>query len=142
MIIAKEYLEQIEKDNSRIENKLVELYQLRCLATSTSSFSTNDRVQTSLEGDKLGKIVAKIVDAEKELDDMIDKLIDEKQKRIEIIEQVQATSNIQYIILHKHYVQFKSFSIIAKEEGFSVVWVRKLHKSALENVQNILNCIS
>ena len=139
MLDAKEYLKQIKKDNDKIQNKLVELTQLKILASSTSSFSTGDRVQSSLEGDKLGKIIAKIVDAEKELDEMIDNLIAEEQKRIGIIEQVQKTSNIQYIILHKHYVQFKSFAEIAAEEHYSTARISQLHIKALGTVQKILN---
>jgi NAD(P)H-dependent flavin oxidoreductase YrpB (nitropropane dioxygenase family) len=142
MILAKEYLEQIKKDDDKIQNKIIELYQLRCIATGVGSISTSDKIQSSLEGDKLGKIVAKIADAEKELDEMIDKLVAEKQERIKIIEQVQEESNIQYKILHKRYVQFKSFNEIADEENYTTVWISKLHTEALEKVQNILNSLS
>lgn len=140
-MLAKDFLEQIEKDDNRIQNKLVELYQLRCLASGIGSLSTDDRVQSSPEGDRLGKIIAKIVDAEKEINELIDNLIVEKQKRIDIIEQIQSESNLQYIVLHKHYVQYKSFTNIAKEEGYSDVWILKVHSEGLKNVQNILNCI-
>lgn len=140
-MLAKDFLEQIKKDADKIQNKLIELYQLRCLASGVGSISLNDRVQSSPEGDRLGKIVAKIVDVEKEIDEMIDNLVAEKQKRIEVIEKVQLENNLQYIVLHKHYVQYKSFTDIADEEGYSNVWILKIHQEALKNVEKILNCI-
>lgn len=136
---AKEYLQQIAKDNSLIQNKCIEVYQLRCLATNITAPMGTEPVQTSGVSDKVGNITAKIVDLENEINELIDRYIDDKQHRIEIIEQI--ADPLQYNILHKHYVQGKKFREIAEEEHYSEVHINKQHIKALAKVQKILNSI-
>ncbi|MDE6123740.1 MAG: hypothetical protein K2G22_00730, partial [Eubacterium sp.] len=98
MVDAKTFLEDIENKNARIQCKLTEIEQLRNLATSISSLSTETPVQSSSDGDRIGKIIASIVDKEKELDAIVDDYIDEKEKRIKLIEQLD--DSLQYKVLH------------------------------------------
>lgn len=137
---AKEFLQQIEKDDLIIKNKSVELYQLKCLVTSTTAPLKSDPVQASGTSDKVGRITAKMVDLQNETNELIDKYIDDKQRRIEIIEQVK--DPMQYKILHMRYVQYdkyKKMTDIANKLHFSEVWVAKIHGQALQEVQKILN---
>lgn len=134
---AQTYLEYIEKANAQIQNKLVEVYQLRCLAESITAPMGTEPVQTSGVSDKVGNITAKIVDLEQKINRMIDTFIDKKQERIEVIEQVEDT--LLYTILHKRYVQGKKFVTIAEEEHYSEVHICNKHQEALEAVQQILN---
>jgi hypothetical protein len=136
---AKEYLQQIARDNNLIQNKCVEVYQLRCLATNITAPMGTEPVQTSNISDKVGIIAVKIVDLENEINNLIDRYIDDKQERIEIIEQI--ADPLQYNILHKHYVQGKKFKEIADEEHYSEIHINKQHQKALEKVQNILKSI-
>jgi DNA-directed RNA polymerase specialized sigma subunit len=136
---ARVYLQQIAKDDKLIQNKCVEVYQLRCLATSVTAPMGTEPVQTSGVSDKVGNITAKIVDLEAEINRMIDKFIDDKQERIKVIEQVNEP--LQYNILHKHYVQGKKFREIAEEEHYTEVHISKQHQKALKKVQKIINCI-
>lgn len=136
---AKQYLQQIARDDRLIQNKCVEVYQLRCLATNVTAQMGTEPVQSSSVSDKVGNIVAKIVDLEAEINRMIDKFIDDKQERIAIIEQVGDT--LQYNILHKFYVQGKSLKEIAAEEYYSEVHIAKQHIKALEKVQKIIDSI-
>jgi DNA-directed RNA polymerase specialized sigma subunit len=139
MVDAKTYLQEIQKDNRLIQNKCIEVYQLRCLATSVTAPMGTEPVQTSGVSDKVGSIAAKIVDLECEINKMIDRYIDDKQERIKVIEQVE--DPLQYNILHGHYVQGKRFREIAEDECYSEVHINKQHQYALKKVQNILNCI-
>lgn len=134
---AEKYLEQIETLDVRIENKRVELYQLDCLVKSITAQMGSEVVQTSGVNDKVGNIVAKIVDLKKEILRMIDEFLDEKQERIAVIEQVDDALLCK--ILHKHYVQYKKFKTIAKEVHYSEVSVSNKHQEALEKVQEILD---
>ena len=136
---ARTYLQQIQKDNKLIQNKCVEVYQLRCLATSVTAPMGTEPVQTSGVSDKVGNITAKIVDLECEINKMIDRFIDDKQERIKVIEQVE--NPLQYNILHSYYVQGKRFKEIAEEEHYSEVHINKQHQKALEKVQKTLNSI-
>lgn len=136
---AKKYLSQILKDDRIIKNKCVEVYQLRCLATSVTAPMGKESVMTSGPSDKVGNIVSKILDMENEINELIDRYIDEKQERIKVIEQIE--DPLQYTILHKHYVQGIRFRDIAEEEHYSEVHIAKQHQKALAKVQNILNSI-
>ncbi len=137
MIDAKKYLEEIERYNSVIENKLAEIDQLKSLATSISAVTSDTPVQSSSEGDRIGKIIASIVDKEKELDAIVDDYIDEKEKRIRLIEQLD--DSLQYKVLHKRYVELKSLSEIASEECYTYDWIGKKHSQGLKKVQEMLN---
>ena len=136
---AKEYLGQIDFLDRLIQNKQFEVYQLKCLATNVTAPMGTEPVQNSNVSDKVGNITAKIVDLEIEINGLIDQYIDEKQKRITLIEQID--DPLQYSILHKKYIQRKSLTEIAEEEHFSYVWVNKNHGYALKKIQNFLNCI-
>jgi DNA-directed RNA polymerase specialized sigma subunit len=136
---ARTYLKQILKDDKMIQNKCVEVYQLRCLATNVTAPMGTEPIATSGVSDKVGNIVAKIVDLENEINDLIDKFIDDKQERIKVIEQVDEP--LQYAILHKHYVQGMRFREIADEEHYSEIHIAKQHQKAIEKVQRILNSI-
>ena len=137
MIDAKKYLEEIERYNSVIENKLAEIDQLKSLATSITTATSDTPVQSSGNNDRIGKIVADIVDKENELQKITDKLVDEKNERVQIIEQLE--DRLQYNILHKRYLQLMEFEDIAEKEHYSKQWIYKIHKQALENIQIILN---
>ena len=137
---AKEFLQQIEKDDLIIKNKSVELYQLKCLVTSTTATMKDDPVQTSGASDKVGRITAKMIDLQNEINVLIDKYIDDRQERIKIIEQVK--DPLQYKILHMRYIQYdkyKKMSDIANKLHFSEVWVAKIHGQGLQEVQKMLN---
>lgn len=134
---AKEFLKQIERDDRRIESKITEVYQLRCLATNVTAPMGREPIQSSDISDKVGKTVAKIVDLENEINRLIDNFVDDKQQRINVIEQV--VDPLLYSILHKHYVAYKSFSTIAEELHYSTVWISRKHTEALAEVQKVLD---
>lgn len=137
MIDAKKYLEEIERDNTTIENKLAEINQLENLATNISATTSVTPVQSSGTSDRIGKIVADIADKENELQKLCDEFVDKINERIKLIEQLN--DRLHYIILHKHYVQFKPFKLIAKEVNYTYDYVIKKHTSALIEIEKILN---
>lgn len=134
---AKEYLGQIEMLDELIQNKLVEAYQLRCLATSCTAPTDREPGGSGGVSDRVGNIVAKIVDLENETNDIIDRFVDLKQECIGVIEAVQPP--LWYTILHKHYIQYKPLVVIAEEEGYSYSHICDLHLRCLEKVQSILD---
>lgn len=87
--------------------------------------------------DRVGNIVAKLVDLENETNNIIDRYIDLKQDCIKLIESVK--NPLWYTILHKYYIQYKSLVQIAEEEGYAYQYVCEVHLKALAEVQKILN---
>lgn len=75
---TKEYLGQISRLNRMINNKLVEIQQLRELVCSISSINNEERVQTTPNFDKIGAKFAKIDELERNLDAIIDNYVDKK----------------------------------------------------------------
>ena len=132
---AKEYLLQIRKVDRLIENKVAEIDQWKTIATGTTAYSEGDRVQSSGSKEKMADAVARYLDMENEINADIDRLIDIKQEVISTIEQLQTD---EYDILHKIYVQFKSFQEVAAEKGKSYSWVTSKHGRGLANLQRIL----
>ena len=62
---TKEYLNQISRLNRMINNKLAEISQLRELSCSISAVSTEERVRSTPNVDRIGSTYAKIDEMEK-----------------------------------------------------------------------------
>ncbi len=134
---ADEFLKQIERYDRLIDCKLSELYRYKCLVTSVTVPTDREAVQTSGVSDKVGNIVAKIVDLEDEIDTIIDEYIDTRKRCINVIEMIR-DQPLQYTIIHKHYVQYKTYAEIAVEESYSYDGIIKAKNRALKRVDAIL----
>lgn len=132
---AKQYLSQIEILDKRIQNKLSEEYQLRSLATNISVSNNSERVQTSGSGDRVGNIVAKIVDVQSEIDQIVDDYLKQKADVIHTIESVSVLNF--YSVLFMRYIEYKSLDDISSEMGYSLQHVKRLHSQALNEVKKI-----
>ncbi|MEE0981456.1 MAG: DUF1492 domain-containing protein [Acutalibacteraceae bacterium] len=134
---ADEFLKQIERADTLIDSKLSELYRLRCLVTSITVPTDREAIQTSGVSDKVGNTVAKIVDLENEIDDMIDEYIDTRNKCIGVIEQLKDT--LQYKVIHMRYVEYKSYVEIEDELNYSHQWIMDVRRAALREIERIIN---
>lgn len=126
---TKAYLKQIERLDRMIQNKLVEIYQLKTIACNATVSNENERVQTSADKDRLGSTVAKIIDLEKETDILVTDFVN---KRKHIIEQIDRIEDINmYHVLSARYVAKKTFDEIADELNYSRMQVNRIHGKAL-----------
>lgn len=132
---TREYLNQIQRYDRVIRNKYVELEQLESHATGLISFSYGDRVQTSGSQDKIGDLVAKIVDLQSEIADDTNEYLEKKTQVIKTIDSVK--NSVLYDILFKKYVEGKTLDIIADEIGYSYQRIKELHLSAIATVKKI-----
>jgi hypothetical protein len=87
---TKEYLQQIGKLNKMINNKMIELAQMKEMAYSIKAVGTDERVMSSSDPDKTGCAYAKIEEMEEKINGMIDNYIDTKEKIINQIESIEA----------------------------------------------------
>lgn len=134
---AKEYLLQLQDIDIKVKHKLEEIEALKQLATSSGAVSDGERVQTSVSGDKIPRIVAKYVDMENKINRDIDGYIDLKDK---IINEIHSLKNKLYMdILFKRYVEFKSLEKIAVELGYSYIHIRRMHGYALLEFQKVID---
>ncbi len=127
---TKDYLNQINRLNRMINNKISEISQLRELAYSVSSIKNEEKVQTSLKPDSIGCTIAKLEEMEKDIDRTIDEYRDKKCK---IISQIDGMEDENYYnILFSRYIEKKSFELIATEMSFSYRNITRLHGKALK----------
>ena len=132
---TKQYLQQIERLDKMIQNKLSEIYQLKTMACSVTVSNDSERVQTSSDKDRLGSTVAKIVDLEKETDRLVDSFIDLKKETMLIIRMIKSERHRE--IIFKKYLEQKSLYEIAEELGMTDRGCKKAHKRALEEFEKI-----
>lgn len=130
---TKEYLNQISRLNRMINNKLSELAELKELSKSISAVSNKERVQTSMEQDKIGNTLSKIDEMEREIDKMIDSYSD---KRTHIIGQIDSMEDENsYDILFSRYIEKKTFEKIADTKNYSFRQIIRLHGIALKQFE-------
>ena len=133
---AQEYLEQVEKCDSMIKNKLIEQQQWMDIALGITANMDGERVQASGAKSKMANAIDKCVDMEAEIDSLVDKLIDLMKDVIQTIEAVHSTS--EYNVLHMRYIQFKSLQEIADHYDRDYTWVTTTHGRALKSVEAVL----
>lgn len=125
---AKAYLEQINKLNLMINNKLQEIYELRTIATRVTVSMESERVKSS-PTNILENSIAKIVDKQWEVEKLVDELI---EKRCKIIQQVDQIENQRfYSILTYKYVQCLTIKEIQGKMNLQERQVKNLHQDAL-----------
>lgn len=126
---TKQYLSQIERYEKMIQNKLSEINQLKTMACNVTIPAGNERVQTSPDKDKIGTIVSRIADLEKEVDSMI-------EKRCEIVKQIESIEDTDvYDVLAKRYILKKDLKVIAVERGISFRHIGRVHFDALKTFE-------
>lgn len=130
---TKQYLNQVDRLDKTINNKLAEIYQLKSLACNISVVIDGEKVKSSGSQDRLGDAMAKIIDMERETDEIIDKMVDLKKKIVLQIESLENTNH--YEILFARYIKRDSFEDIVKKTHYSRQQVWRIHSEALNEFE-------
>ena len=136
---AKQFLSQAKKIDKKIDNYVLEMEQLLTLSTKITPNNTEERVQTSGIGDKVGDGAAKIVDVQRELDKWVDELIIKKKEIRNVIEKVDDVKC--YDLLYKRYLLYKKWEEIALDMNYTTMGIWKMHGRALKKVEEILKSL-
>jgi len=129
------YLSQIKEFNIKIDRKIAEIYRLREISTSANNAADTEKVQTSIKYDKLGDSIVKIVDAEKEIDRLIDIYISKKREIINQIDQIEDIE--QYEILHLYFVEGYTIKECAKFKDCSIRKVNAIKANAMKTFEKM-----
>lgn len=131
---TKQYLSQIERLDHLIKNRQTEISNLWDLITNISVPTDTEKVQTSGSKDRIGTIMAKIVDLEDERNGFIDQYMTIKENAIYAMERL---SDIRYYrMLFKRYIEYKDLKDISSDMGYTYGYAKKLHRESIEAIEN------
>lgn len=136
---AKEYVLRARRLDRLIENKMAERAQWFAMATSTTApFApeTGVRVQTSGGKQNMENAIVRYIEIEREMDDAIKSLVEEKQQ---IIRTLEMLNTAEYDVLHQLYIQGKTLQEVADKRGCSYSNITTIHGRALQSLQKILD---
>lgn len=129
---VKEYLQYIEILDMFIESKMRERNEVLQDATSISSALGKENAGASGVSDKVGRFVLKL----SAIDDELDRLVKDKEKRINLIKSLEKPLEVK--VLYKKYVEYSkypSLSAIADEMGYTHEHIRETHSNALKRLK-------
>ena len=133
---AKEYLNRISVLEDEIKRKQQRCRTLRDVAMNTSVNNSNDAVQTTRDKNPLEKILAKVIDLDREIEADEARLVDLKA---EVWEQLDKLTDERHKrILWLKYVERKNGNYIADDLERTPRHIRRLHRRALESFEKIL----
>lgn len=132
---AKQYLSQVERLNKMISNKLSEIYQVKSMALNISVLNEEDKVQTSRSKDRIGDMVSKMVDLEKEAQEYVNTYTELRRKVIMQIDSMPKENH--YRVLFAKYIEDKTFDVIADEMGYSWRQIIRIHGAALAEFEKM-----
>lgn len=129
---AKEYLQQIEVLNKKINHRIREAERLHALITGGALAYNPDKIQTSVNKAQEERL-DKHIDMQKEISGLIDDMVDMKHKVIGEIHHIDAgDKTATYIeILFRRYIELTPLTKIAAEMGYNYKWLCQLHGFAL-----------
>lgn len=133
---AQVFLERVQMIAEIIPCKLIERQQYKDLALSITANMDGERVQSAGPKSKMEEAVVKCELAEEEILNAVIRLIEEKNKRTSILEQLDTP--IQYKILHMKYIQGMEFVDIADELKMEYTNVTTIHGRALAQIQRLM----
>ena len=130
----REYWEKAERLRRRIKRKINEIHVLRQRAEGMNGSGINDMPRTtSPDPHKIDNTMFKIMSLEQEVSDMqaeYDALLADAERRID-----QVNDYDLHDLLVKRYLEFKTWTAIAAEFGYSVQNIYRLHAKALEKLR-------
>ena len=134
---AKEWLSRAFCLEKQVQSKLEMIEVLKSLACRVTAVAEREPVKHTRDVTSLQDTVARIIEAEEELNRKIDELVAMKLEISRIIDQVQDV--VLILLLEKRYLSFQSWDRISVEMGYSTRWVMMKHREALDKVQRILD---
>ena len=130
-----DYLRQVRLLDLKINNKLVEIEQVKKLICGISAINYDERVQTTPNFDKIGLALCKVEKMEEKLNTLIDTYADTKET---IIGQIESLENeIHRTILSMRYIEGKKITEIEDEVSYSYRNLQRHHNKAIQKFESM-----
>ncbi len=134
---AKEFLNRAYRMEQRVQSKLEQIEALKSLATHVTASFGSEPVDRTRNNTAMQDTVGRIMEAEKELNDEIDALVDLKREIKQTIDMVPDIT--LRLVLEKRDLCFQKWEQIALEMFYSLRSVQEKHREAVRAVQQILD---
>lgn len=132
--MAKDYLSQAYRIDTRINSKIEQVNSLHSLATKATSTLSDIPPSGTRNVHRMEDIIAKIIKLEDEINADIDELVDLKRNITQLIKKID---NPEYqTLLELRYLTFKKWEEISVEMSRSIRNIYDLHCEALEQCSN------
>lgn len=125
-------LNSVLSTDKLIDAKLEDIKELRRRLQDVKSPSFGDRVQSTKDPDKFTNVINKIIELEKEVNEDIDKLIDNKNACRRLIESLE--SNFYKVVLYKIYFEGKPLRTVADSLSVSVRQIARIRNKAIVQI--------
>lgn len=129
-------LERVRSMDEGINKKLNRLGEIRAAAEKTTSGTMDGMPRAPGVSDKVGSGAQRLADLSAEIDRDVDAFVAYKDKVCEILEKLP---DLQYKVLFLYYIKYRTLDKIGKELHFSPNYMAVVRRSALSNLQKILN---
>lgn len=133
VVTGKEYLCAVHDKDKEITAQEEYIEALRSVLESISVNTDSERVQSTSDPDKFGKVFAQIDEEERKLERMKHDFLMYKVQAITAIKQVQTEKH--RVLLHERYINYKPFKVIAELMNYSYDYILELHGKALEEFE-------
>lgn len=137
---TKQYLQQIYQIHRRVMRLQAQREQIRAELYSIGSPSGKmdaDKVQTSLSGDTMLRLIAKVDEVERGIVAEVEELLELQHRITREIEQLP--NEQQRDVLFQRYVLFKKWEQIAVDMNYTIRRVYQLHGEALESFKHCID---
>lgn len=130
MVDVRVYFNEISNSKRELDKKRNKLLELKCQIYGLSAMRYDqDRIISSGDMDKIGKLVAKKVDLEHEIEDISKGLTSLKLSAFEAIQYINKPK--QRSVLYKRGIEGKSVSRTATEMKISERHCKRLYEDAI-----------
>lgn len=133
IVTGKEYLCAVQDKDKDITAQKEHIEALRSVLESIGVKMGDERVQSSADPDKFGKIFAQIDEEERKLKRMEEDFVLYKVDVINAIKQVQTEK--YRVLLNERYINYKSFKMIAVQMNYSYDYILELHGDAVREFE-------
>ena len=131
-----EYLRRALVLDMQIDAGFERIQQLRALAERRTAVYGREKVGGSGAPDRRMDVVARIVDAERELDERIDRMIALRAEIQDTIDRVQDAR--MRVLLELRYLNGRTWEEVAEEMNYTTRNVYNLHSAALKAVAPLI----
>lgn len=136
---AEQRLNYVRKLDELINAKIAEQDRLKAIATDITAKPMDGMPfdNTGTVSRRMENAVINLITLSREIEKLIDQYIDYKRDILTLLEKLPEK---EYGVLHRYYIQHKTWEQVAEDMGYSTVQIWRIKKNGLKILQNVIVC--